>query len=121
MARSVLVETGGVGAYSPGRGNLKAAKRGGQDEMSLNRSTQTGRSIFRFVLSEFSLISPATTIPGQVRNLTFWATGITAHLENGVKLEIAEQIAAHESSRTTGLYDRREDNVSLDEVERIGI
>lgn len=29
--------------------------------------------------------------------------------------------AAHESSRTTGLYDRRGDDVSLDEVERIVI
>jgi len=30
-------------------------------------------------------------------------------------------MAAHKSSRTTGLYDRRDDEVSLDEVERIGI
>jgi hypothetical protein len=34
---------------------------------------------------------------------------------------IAQQIAAHESSRRTGLYDRRGDDVSLDEVERIAI
>jgi integrase/recombinase XerD len=52
---------------------------------------------------------------------TFRATGITAYLKNGGKLEIAQQMAAHESSRTTGLYDRRNDEVSLDEVERIGI
>ena len=37
------------------------------------------------------------------------------------KLEIARQIAALESPRTTGLYDRREDDVSLDEVETIWI
>ena len=42
-------------------------------------------------------------------------------LKNGGKLEIAQQMAAHESSRTTGLYDRRDDQVSLDEVERIVI
>jgi hypothetical protein len=30
-------------------------------------------------------------------------------------------MAAHESARTTGLYDRRDDEISLDEVERIGI
>ena len=48
-------------------------------------------------------------------------TGITAFLENGRKLEIAQQIAAHESSRTTGPYDRREDDVNLDQVERNGI
>ncbi len=52
---------------------------------------------------------------------TFRATGITAYLKNGGKLEIAQRMAGHESSRTTGLYDRRDDEVSLDEVERIGI
>ena len=50
---------------------------------------------------------------------TFRATGITEYLRNGGKLEIAQQMANHESSRTTGLYDRRNDQVSLDEVERI--
>jgi hypothetical protein len=38
---------------------------------------------------------------------------------NGGKLDIAKQMANHESARTTGLYDRRNDQVSLDEVERI--
>jgi integrase/recombinase XerD len=52
---------------------------------------------------------------------TFRATGITAYLKNGGRLEIAQQMAAHESARTTSLYDRRSDEVSLDEVERIGI
>ena len=52
---------------------------------------------------------------------TFRATGITAYLKNGGRLEIAQQMAAHESARTTGLYDRRNDEISLDEVERIGI
>jgi integrase/recombinase XerD len=52
---------------------------------------------------------------------TFRATGITAYLNNGGKLEIARQMAAHESARTTGLYDRRTEEVSLDELERIGI
>jgi site-specific recombinase XerD len=52
---------------------------------------------------------------------TFRATGITAYLSNGGKLEVAQQMAAHESARTTGLYDRRGDDISLDEVERIVI
>jgi site-specific recombinase XerD len=52
---------------------------------------------------------------------TFRATGITVYLKNGGKLEIAKQMAAHESARTTGLYDRRDDEISLDEIERIGI
>ncbi len=52
---------------------------------------------------------------------TFRATGITAYLENGGTLEHAQQIAAHESPRTTKLYDRTTDLVSLDEIERIAI
>jgi len=50
---------------------------------------------------------------------TFRATGITEYLRNGGKLEVAQQMANHESARTTGLYDRRNDQVNLDEVERI--
>ena len=52
---------------------------------------------------------------------SFRATGITEYLRNGGKLEVAQQMANHESARTTGLYDRRNDRVSLDEVERIAI
>jgi integrase/recombinase XerD len=52
---------------------------------------------------------------------TFRATGITTYLQNGGTLEHAQQIAAHESPRTTKLYDRTEDEISLDEVERIRI
>ena len=51
----------------------------------------------------------------------FRATGITTYLQNGGKVEVAQQIAGHESARTTGLYDRRDDEISLDEVERIVI
>src|SRR5215470_7707636 len=52
---------------------------------------------------------------------TFRATGITNYLQNGGTLEHAQQIAAHESPRTTKLYDRTQDEISLDEVERIRI
>jgi site-specific recombinase XerD len=57
----------------------------------------------------------------KIGNHSFRATGITEYLRNGGKLEIAQQMANHESARTTGLYDRRNDQVSLDEVERIVI
>jgi integrase/recombinase XerD len=50
---------------------------------------------------------------------TFRATGITIYLLNGGSLEKAQQMAAHESPRTTKLYDRTSDEVSLDEVERV--
>lgn len=52
---------------------------------------------------------------------TFRATGITAYLENGGTIENAQAIAAHESPRTTKLYDRTSDDITLDEVERIVI
>ena len=50
---------------------------------------------------------------------TFRATGITEYLRHGGRLEVAQQMANHESARTTGLYDRRLDLVTLNEVERI--
>jgi hypothetical protein len=46
-------------------------------------------------------------------------TGVTTYLQSGGKLEVAQQMAGHESARTTGLYDRRNDAVDLGEVERI--
>jgi len=52
---------------------------------------------------------------------TFRATGITAYLDNGGTLENAQTMAAHESPRTTKLYDRTSDEITLDEVERIVI
>ncbi|NTA40586.1 tyrosine-type recombinase/integrase [Agrobacterium salinitolerans] len=61
----------------------------------------------------------AAGISTAVCNHTFRATGITAYLKNGGTLEKAANIANHSSTRTTQLYDRRSDEVSLDEVERI--
>ena len=52
---------------------------------------------------------------------TFRATGITDYLKNGGRIEVAQRMAGHSNPRTTGLYDRRNDDISLDEVERIGI
>jgi integrase len=51
----------------------------------------------------------------------FRATGITVYLEAGGTLENAQAMAAHESPRTTKLYDRTGDEITLDEVERITI
>ena len=47
------------------------------------------------------------------------ATGMTAYLKNGGTLEKAASKADHASTRTTQLYDRRRDEMSLDEAERI--
>ena len=56
-----------------------------------------------------------------IGNHTFRATGITAYLKNGGTLENAAAMANHASTRTTQLYDRRRDEISLDEVERIRV
>ena len=50
---------------------------------------------------------------------TWRATGITIYLENDGRLEHAQQMAGHESPRTTKLYDRTKDEITLSEVERI--
>jgi len=52
---------------------------------------------------------------------TFRATGITDCLTNGGRIEVAQKMAGHSNAKTTGLYDRRNDDVSVGEVERIGI
>src|SRR5471032_1751244 len=57
----------------------------------------------------------------KVGNHSFRATGITAYLKNGGTLEIAASMANHASTRTTQLYDRRSDEVTLDEVERVRV
>jgi site-specific recombinase XerD len=63
----------------------------------------------------------AAGIETKIGNHTFRATGITAYLKNGGTLEKAAAMANHASTRTTQLYDRRSDEVSLDEVERVVI
>ena len=61
----------------------------------------------------------AAGIETHVCNHTFRATGITTYLKNGGTIERAANIAGHASTRTTQLYDRRSDEVTLDEIERI--
>jgi site-specific recombinase XerD len=63
----------------------------------------------------------AAGIATQIGNHTFRATGITAYLKNGGTLERAATMANHASTRTTQLYDRRSDDITLDEVERVSI
>lgn len=58
---------------------------------------------------------------GAAKRRTCYTFSTTAYLENGGNVEHAQQIAAHESPRTTKLYDRTNDAISLDEIERIVI
>jgi integrase len=63
----------------------------------------------------------AASIKTKIGNHTFRATGITTYLRNGGTLENAAAMANHASTCTTQLYDRRRDEISLDEVERIRV
>lgn len=63
----------------------------------------------------------AVGLPSKICCHTFRATGITAYLDNGGNIENAQAIAAHESPRTTKLYDRTGDEITLDEIERIAL
>ena len=72
-------------------------------------------SAFQMVRRRAAAVDIATAIG----NHSFRATGITAYLKNGGTLERAATMANHASTRTTQLYDRRSDDVTLDEVERV--
>lgn len=89
---------------------------------TLSRRQTTGPRQALAPANVWKLIQRRTLAAGIATKISphsFRATGITTYLQNGGKLEIAQQMAGHESSRTTGLYDRRNDAVALDEVERI--
>ena len=60
-------------------------------------------------------------LPAEISNHSLRGTGITAYLRNGGNLETAARIAGHESTRTTQLYNRVHEELSLDEIERIHI
>ncbi len=55
----------------------------------------------------------------KIGNHSFRATGITTCQKNGGILKKSAVITNHASIRTTQLYDRRWDEMSLDEVKRI--
>lgn len=61
----------------------------------------------------------AAGITTRIGNHTFRATGITTYLKNGGTLENAAAMANHASTRTTQLYDRRRDDITLAEIERV--
>jgi integrase len=54
----------------------------------------------------------AAGIAAEIGCHTFRATGITAYLANGGALEHAQEMAAHESPRTTKLYDRTKERLT---------
>lgn len=105
-------------AAPPGAGKkppLFRSAAGRTGSLTTNRLTRS--DVYRMVRRRAVDAGIATAIGCH----TFRATGITNYLVNGGTLEKAQQLANHESARTTKLYDRRDDKLSLDEVERISI
>lgn len=88
---------------------------------------ERGRSLSERGLNEVDILrmikrrALAPGLPSEICCHTFRATGITNYLQNGGDIETAAKIAAHESTRTTQLYNRGSDEVELGEIERIRI
>jgi site-specific recombinase XerD len=89
----------------------------GRGSKTLTRSTLPQANAYAMIRRR----ALAAGIRTKIGNHSFRATGITAYLKNGGTLEKAAAMANHSSTRTTQLYDRRRDEMSLDEVERIVI
>lgn len=106
---------------------LEAANLFGQKKTPLFRTIDSKRRLTESRMQRTEVLrmikrrAKAAGLPESTCCHTFRATGITVYLLNGGTIEKAQQIAGHESPRTTKLYDRTSDVISLDEVERIVI
>ena len=104
---------GAAGIAEDRKGYLFRTVRGRSKTLTANPMAQA--DVYRMIRRR----AFAAGIKTRIGNHTFRATGITQYLRNGGRRELAQQMAAHESPRTTALYDRRDDEVAVDEVERI--
>lgn len=105
---------------------IAAAGIAGDPNGPLFRSTgrKTGETKALWQQDVYRMIQRRAAAAGIMTKIgahTFRATGITAYLKNKGTLEHAQTIANHASPRTTKLYDRRSDEIALDEVEKIAI
>lgn len=97
------------------KGPLFRTSQGKMKKLTAKRMTR--RVVYEMVRRR----ADAAGIETRIGCHTFRATGITNYLVNGGTLEKAQKLANHESAKTTKLYDRRDDKLSFDEVERITI
>ena len=133
-----LREKGGQAIALPCHHNLETYLQAYLDETGIGEGTAGPGPLFRTIgrgtaqltrtplpsANAYAMVrrrAKSAGITTKIGNHTFRATGITAYLKNGGTLEKAAAIAHHASTRTTQLYDRRSDEVNLDEIERIGI
>lgn len=111
-ALHAYIEAAGIGADR--KGPLFRTSRGHQGIM-LSEQPMTQTDAWRMIRRR----AAAAGVLAPIGNHSFRATGITAYLANGGALEHAQAMAAHESPRTTKLYDRTKERLTQDEVERI--
>ncbi len=106
---------------------INGAGIAGDNKGRLFRTMHKGDKVMGTPMTRFDVFqmikrrAKAAALPYSTCCHTFRATGITTYLQNGGTLEHAQSIANHESPRTTKLYDRTREELSLDEVERIKI
>jgi integrase/recombinase XerD len=97
-----------------------ATPRGGFSAAWNKGDRLTDKAMTRFdVLHMIKQRAKAEALPYSTCCHTFRATGITTYLQNGGTLEHTKTIANHESPKTTKLYDRTREELSLDEIERV--
>ena len=103
-------------------GDLDEAKAPLFQSVDPARRRLTGRALSRrLVLAMIKRRAAAAELSPSTCCHTFRATGITAYLSNGGTFEHAQRIAGHASPKTTKLYDRTSDTITVDEIERIAI
>jgi len=106
---------------------IRAADIAGNKKAWLFRSMHKGDKLTDQAMTRFDVFhmikrrAKAAALPYSTCCHTFRATGITTYPQNGGTLEHAQTIANHESPRTTKLYDRTREELSLEEIERVKI
>jgi site-specific recombinase XerD len=106
------IDTAGIAEDS--KGYLFRTSKG-HHGVGLSKQPMTQPDAWRMIRKRAAVVG----IFAPIGNHSFRATGITAYLSNGGALEHAQEMAAHESPRTTRLYDRTKERLTQDEVERI--
>jgi site-specific recombinase XerD len=114
LAEALHVYINAVGIAEDRKSPLFRTSRGHNGDL-LSDQAMTQPDAWRMVRRR----AKAAGIHALIGNHTFRATGITTYLSNGGALEHAQEMAAHESPRTTKLYDRTKERLTQDEVERI--
>jgi site-specific recombinase XerD len=114
LAEALRAYIGAAGIAEDRKGWLFRTSRGHRG-VELSEQPMTQPDAWRMIRKR----AAAVGIYAPIGNHSFRATGITAYLANGGALEHAQEMAAHESPRTTKLYDRTKERLTQDEVERI--